>query len=149
MLSGLNAHGRGGFAQLVAAAISAAGVFVVLKYLHGGLTGVAVVVTVPYLIVNIFYLPMLLSRQLNHSLGQFYRQVGIKPLSHVFPFAVSLVTARILLQWNVGLAVVVCLLGCMSLAMTYWKNVLPNRLKSSVKTYWQKAKRLVAARNAC
>jgi O-antigen/teichoic acid export membrane protein len=148
MLSGLNAHGRAGLGQFVASVISAASVFVVLKFAHGSLTSVAVVVTVPFLIVNLFYLPMVLCRQLNHSLGQFYQQVGIKPLSHVFPFSVGLVAARILFQWNVGLALVVLLLGSASLAMTYWKNVLPNRLKSSVNSYWQKAKQFVAARNA-
>ena len=81
MLEGLNAHGKAGMGQFIGSALSAAAVFVALKFFHGGLTAAAMAVTVPLLIVNVLYLPMLLCRRLGQGLGTFYRKVRLAPCS--------------------------------------------------------------------
>ena len=124
MLEGLNAHGRPGMAQLIGSVISAVAVFVALKFFHVGLTGAAIAVTVPLLIVNLTYLPLLLCRRLGQSLGAFYRQSTVGPLLQVLPFALCLVVARVLFDKYLAAAVVVGLVGCALLANAYWRQVL-------------------------
>src|SRR6185437_11941926 len=135
MLEGLNAHGRAGLGQFVGSALSAAAVFIALKYFHGGLTAAAVAVTVPLLIVNIMYLPMLLCRRLGQGLGSFYRQVAIIPLLHILPFAVCLVIGRLLFRSYPVAAIAICAIGCVVLAALYWRHVLPHRVKAGLQRY--------------
>jgi O-antigen/teichoic acid export membrane protein len=132
MLEGLNAHGRAGIGQFIGSALSAVAVFVSLKFLHAGLTGAAVAVTVPLLLVNVMYLPVLLCRRLGQHLGTFYREVAMAPLIHVFPFTICLVIARLSFKAYPLPAVIVCLAGAGTLAVFYWRNVLPQRIKTWV-----------------
>ena len=133
MLEGLNAHGRAGVGQFIGSVISAVAVFVSLKFLHTGLTGAAVAVTVPLLVVNAMYLPILLCRRLGQPLATFYREVTIGPLLHALPFTLGLIIGRLLFKSYPVPAVVVCLTGCAMLAISYWRSVLPERLKSGVR----------------
>lgn len=132
MLEGLNAHGRAGIGQLVGSALSAAAVFLTLKFTNYGLTGAAVAVTAPLLIVNVLYLPILLCRRLGQNLGKFYIHVAVGPIIHSLPFAIALVAGRLLFKTYPIAAVAVCALGGMTLAITYWRSVLPLGLKSKL-----------------
>jgi O-antigen/teichoic acid export membrane protein len=138
MLEGLNAHGRAGLGQFIGSAISAAAVFVALKVLHTRLTGAAVAVTVPLLLVNVLYLPILLCRRLGRRLGAFYAQVAIAPVIHTLPFTLCLIVGRLLFKTYPLPAAIVCLAGGMTVAIFYWRSVLPESLKSGLRKRFEK-----------
>lgn len=138
MLQGLNAHGRAGLGQLIGSVLSAGAVFISLKFLHSGLAGAAVAVTVPLLLVNLIYLPMLLCRRLGHGLGEFYHQVAVRPMLHVLPFAVALVIGRQIFKTYPVPALAICAIGGLVLAISYWRSVLPHKLKIALRDHWEK-----------
>jgi len=144
LLSGLNAHGRAGFAQLFGSAVSAGSVFVALKIFHGGVISAAVAVTGPLLVVNLFYLPMLLCRRLGLNLGTFYRKIAMHPVLYALPFTVCMVIARVLFNSHVFEAVLACSVGAATLIACYWTKVLPNRVKSGILAARTKALRFLA-----
>jgi O-antigen/teichoic acid export membrane protein len=148
MLEGLNAHGRGGVGQFVGSAISAVAVFVAFKFFHAGLTAAAVAVTVPLLIVNLWYLPMLLCRRLQQSMGKFYGDVAVGPLIHVLPFTLCLIVGRLMFKSYPIPALGLCAVGGITLAIFYWRSVLPEKLKSAVRRLQAKVKRLVGFSSA-
>jgi O-antigen/teichoic acid export membrane protein len=138
MLEGLNAHGRGGVGQFVGSAISAVAVFVAFKFFHAGLTAAAVAVTVPLLIVNLWYLPMLLCRRLQQSMGKFYSEVVVGPVIHVLPFTICLVVGRLLFKSYPVPALGLCAVGGVTLAIFYWHKVLPEKLKAVLHRRYEK-----------
>ena len=138
MLEGLNAHGRAGIGQFIGSALSALAVFLALKVFHGGLAAAAVAVTVPLLIVNLLYLPMLLCRRLGQGMGNFYRKVAIGPVIHVMPFAACLIIGRLFFKTYLIPAMAVCALGGMTLAIFYWRSVLPQSLKAGLTRKFEK-----------
>jgi O-antigen/teichoic acid export membrane protein len=132
LLSGLNAHGAAGSAQLVGSVVAAGSVFTALKIFHGGVESAALALTVPLLAVNLIYLPMLLCRRLGQNLGTFYRDVALHPVLYVLPFAVCVAIGRWLFPSHQVAAIFACLTGATVLAVFYWRKVLPDRVKSSV-----------------
>jgi O-antigen/teichoic acid export membrane protein len=148
MLEGLNAHGRAGVGQFIGSALSAAAVFIALKYYHAGLTGAAVAVTVPLLVVNLLYLPMLLCRRLDERLGAFYRKVAVGPLLHVLPFTACLVVGRLLFRTYPIPALAICAAGGLVLSIFYWRSVLPQSLKTGVQRRYEKIGRRLGFRVA-
>ena len=143
MLEGLNAHGRAGLGQFIGSALSAGAVFIALKGFHCGLTVAAVAVTVPLLVVNVLYLPLLLCRRLGQSLGTFYRRVAVDPLLHALPFCVCLVIGRLLFNTHPAAAIGVCAAGGVTLAIFYWRRVLPHSLKNGLRQRYEKIGRRV------
>jgi len=141
LLSGLNAHGKAGLAQLSGSAVSAVSIFVALKIFHCGLEGAALSVTVPLLIVNLLCLPLLLCRRMGLNLRTFYRKVALDPVLYVLPFAGCVAIGRLLFHSYTFEAIMVCFAGSVLLAMCYWKNVLPERVKSAVLAVRTKAMR--------
>jgi O-antigen/teichoic acid export membrane protein len=138
MLEGLNAHGRAGIGQFIGSALSVAAVFAALRFLHQGLTGAAIATTVPLLLVNVFYLPVLLCRRLGKPLGRFYGQVAVAPLIDVLPFAACLVIGRVLIKSYPVAAVAIVIAGGFVLSILYWRRVLPKSLKAAVQRRWEK-----------
>jgi hypothetical protein len=134
--------------QFVGSALSAVAIFVVLRIFHGGLTAAAIAVTVPLLIVNMLYLPMLLCKRLGHGMGSFYRKTLVAPLIHVLPFAACLVIGRCLFDAHPIPALSVCAVGCIALAIFYWHSVLPPSLKASLSRLGQKIGRKVGLAGA-
>ena len=141
MLEGLNAHGRAGVGQFIGCALSAVFVFFALHQLAAGLVGVAIAVTFPLLIVNLVYLPILLCRRLGQRLGVFYREVALRPVINLLPFALALLVARFLLPTHLALALAICMVGAGTLAVFYWRNVLPHSLKTGLRRYRGKVSR--------
>jgi O-antigen/teichoic acid export membrane protein len=148
MLEGLNLHGRAGVGQFVGSAISAAAIFVSFRFFHAGLTAAAVAVTVPLLIVNLVYQPVLLCRHLGQSFGKFYAQIAIRPLVQVLPFMLCLVVGRLLFQAYPVPAVLLCAAGSAVLAIGYWRSVLPESLKSGLRRRCEKMGRRVGLSGA-
>jgi len=148
MLEGLNAHGKAGVGQFIGSALSAAAVFVSLKFFHLGLVGAAVAVTVPLLIVNLLYLPLLLCRRLNQNLASFYAQVAVRPIIHAIPFTLFLLAARLLFKSEPYLALALCAVGGIVLTVTYWKSVLPEKLKKALRSRLEKFSRRKAVQTA-
>ncbi len=143
MLEGLNAHGRAGLGQFVGSVLSGAAVFIAFKFFHMGLTAAAVAVTVPLLVVNVFYLPMLLCRRLEQPLGKFYRQITVGPMLHVLPFAIGLIVGRLVLKQYPVPAILLCAVGGGIMALTYWHSVLPKSLKNGLIRRYEKVGRKI------
>jgi O-antigen/teichoic acid export membrane protein len=132
MLEGMNMHGKAGVAQLIASIISVGLIVLGLQVYHAGLVGVAFAVTLPLLIVNLIYLPRLICRHLGLSLTSLFRAAIIAPLIHILPFAACLVVVRMLYQSHPIPALLLLSGSAIALAVSYWRLVLPPRLKQSV-----------------
>lgn len=148
MLEGLNAHGRAGLGQFIGSALSALAVWLAFRCLHAGLVGAAIAVTVPLLAVNLVYLPMILCRRLEQTLGSFYRQIAWRPVIHLLPFAGCLVVGRFLFAAHRIPALAVCAIGTVALFILYWRNVLPHSLKAGLRRYPGKLGRRVGLSKA-
>jgi len=132
ILIGLNAHGRGGLAQLIASIVSVILAFVLQRYFHAGLVGMAVAITVPLLIISFVYLPWMVCRHLEMNLGMFFRDAMGQPMLHMLPFLVSLIIARMTYQSYPLIAVLSLAAGTVSLLRFYWRSVLPDRMKNGL-----------------
>jgi O-antigen/teichoic acid export membrane protein len=130
VLAGLNAHGRVGLARFIASACSVVLNLLVLSHFHWGLVGTAVAVALPLMILNLVDIPLIVCRRFNLDVKRYYASVGIVPVVHVLPFAICLITCRILFReapltgLAVGMGTGVVLLGVL-----YWYVVFPERLK--------------------
>jgi len=143
ILVGLNAHGRAGIAELLASICSALLIVLGLSVFNWGLLAVAVGVSVPLTIMNVVYLPILMRRQIGLDVGRYLRSITVAPMVHVLPFAACLVVSR--LVWSarplIGLAVGGAA-GVVVLSITYWRYVLPDRIKDWVIHYLLRVLRL-------
>lgn len=130
ILVGLNAHGRAGLADFIAALCSVGLTYVGLEFFRWGLIGVAVTVVLPMTIINLVYLPLLLRQRVGLSIRQYCVSTTTGPALHVLPFAVCLIVARISFPSKplVGLAWGGTT-GCLILLVLYYRYVLPQRLK--------------------
>lgn len=143
VLVGLNAHGKAGFAQLVAAVGVVALTFFCLKVLDGGVVGVALAVVIPMTALNLTYMPVLVCRRVGMKVRSYAWSVVSKPAIHILPFAVSLGVARILLGGSpLGLVLGGCV-GSVVLGLIYWRWVLPFRMKIWFARQAVRVKRLV------
>jgi hypothetical protein len=129
VLIGLNAHGRGGVAQVLGSLGSILMAVFMVRYLHAGLVGMALAVTVPPLLTNMAYIPWMACRHLGLNLGSFFRRAVGQPLLQVLPFTVCLVIGRLVFDQHPFMAVFTLLAGGAILAAFYWHYVLPDRLK--------------------
>jgi O-antigen/teichoic acid export membrane protein len=131
ILAGLNAHGRAGMAQFVGSMCSVALTVLVLGYLKWGLVGAAIAVTLPLTIVNAVYIPFLICRRVGLDVGRYALSVLAGPALRILPFAICLVIARVLFHTRplIGLALGGGV-GGVSLGVLYWRNVLPDQMKT-------------------
>jgi O-antigen/teichoic acid export membrane protein len=139
MLEGMNLHGRAGVAQLIASIISVGFIILSLQVYHAGLVGVAFAVTLPLLSVNLFYLPRLICRHLGLRLGSLFHAAIIPPLLHMLPFAACLVIVRLSYQSYPIPALLLLAVGAVALAVSYWRLVLPPKLKHWLHGYFNPA----------
>ena len=130
ILGGMNAHGRAGIANLIASICSVGLNIVVLKYTNLGLTGVAIAVTFPIMIMNVVYLPLLVCRRVDLDLKQYVLSIVSGPMIHVLPFAICLVVARLIFYASPLKGLLCgCAIGGILLMIFYWQFVLPDRVK--------------------
>ncbi len=133
VLTGLNAHGRAGAARLIAALCTVGLVMLTLGPLNGGLIGAAVAIVVPLAVVDGIYLPLCTCRQFDMRFSRFLVSAYRGPAAAAIPFAGCLLTARIFLSDHPPLCLSAGVgAGCALLARTYWKHVLPDRLRSRI-----------------
>ncbi|MHC4116294.1 MAG: oligosaccharide flippase family protein [Planctomycetota bacterium] len=133
VLIGLNAHARPGIALLVVSICSVGLAVLLLGPFGCGLVGAAVAVTLPLTILNLTYLPLLICRRFGLKIRWYFLSVASGPAVRVLPFAISLVAARIILS-DRPLMGLICgwAVGSTFLAVSYWRDVLPDRLKRRV-----------------
>ena len=130
ILVGLNAHGRAGFAELITAFISILGVYLALGPLEAGILGVAVAITMPLTALYLVYIPVLICSRVQMKFLTYWKSVMIRPLLHILPFILCLLSARLLFPANpVSGMVLGCGTGGAILFAIYWKYVLPLRMK--------------------
>jgi O-antigen/teichoic acid export membrane protein len=94
ILTGMNQHGRAGFARVLAAVAAISGTCIALGPLDGGLTAVGVAISVPLIAVDGIYLPMLVCRRLDIPIARFVRESACRPILCVLPLALSFAAAR-------------------------------------------------------
>ena len=130
ILVGLNAHGRAGIAEFIASICSVGIIALGLKFLKWELPWVAFGVTLPLTIMNITYLPLLICRRIGLDVKRYFLSVMTGPAIHVFPFALSLILAKLIFKnqplkglfWGGTV-------GTAMLAILYYKYVIPDRIK--------------------
>lgn len=144
ILTGLNAHGRPGVVHLLTAICSTGFVLLFLGPFQMGLCGVALAVGVPLTIAYGGYVSVYACGLVGLSWRRFFVQAFRIPLLAVTPMALCLVLFRSLLPTRplcalwMGSAV-----GGLLLGATYWRYVLPSRLRLNV-SRWFRGKRVIA-----
>jgi len=105
----------------------------VLGPLHLGLVSAATAVAVPLTLVNVLCLPTLACRRLGFNVRRYFVAVVKGPAIHVLPFAFILIAFRFGFKHKplTGLAWGGPL-GGVTLAVTYWLRVIPERLRRRV-----------------
>lgn len=133
VLAGLNAHGRAGVAQLVAAIISTGLVVMALGPLNLGLAGAAVAITLPSSIMCLVYYPMLVCPRLGITIKEYFRESFWSPLKNLLPFLLVISCVRLVLLQSplTGLAVA-AVTGGIVLTVIYWSKVVPEQMKGWV-----------------
>jgi O-antigen/teichoic acid export membrane protein len=135
VLAGLNSHGRPGIAQCVASGLAALLVYVALGPLHLGILGAAFGVSVPLALTGVIYNSIVVCGRLEMHMGEYVWAVTCKPIVHLLPFIVVLLTFRFcfwgspLLGLSLGLVV-----GGVVLGIVYWRHVIPMSLKQATLT---------------
>ncbi len=131
VLRGLNAHGRAGLAEFLAAICSVGLTFLVLGPLNMGLVALAIATTLPLFVVNMVYVPMLVCRHIGLSLWQYYKEVGMQPIRYMLPFAGCLIVAKNVF-YNAPIAGFISgtAIGGILLSVLYFKYVVPGSLKT-------------------
>lgn len=133
ILSGLNAHGRPGLANLVAALVCIGLSIVALSSMKLGLTGVALGIALPLAVANGVYLPIYCCRRLGLRLSQFVPETMIGPLLCAAPFGLCLLAARVGVRSNPTTAFVLgAVVGGPILLLVYWRYVVPVSIRRRV-----------------
>ncbi len=133
ILAGLNAHGRPGMVHLVASICSVGLVVLVLGPLKFGLEGVAIAVGLPLTVAYGVYISAYTCRHLELPWTTFLRKALGAPALYTIPLAVCLILFRMLMPAQplhaLGFGTLV---GGLLLTITYWRYVLPERIRMRV-----------------
>jgi O-antigen/teichoic acid export membrane protein len=136
ILAGLNAHGRPGIAQFIASLLAISLVYVAVGPLHLGIVGVAIGISLPLAVVSTVYNSIVVCSKVGLSVRDYVWSVTSRPFLHLLPFAVGLLAVRLAFHGAPlkGLAFG-GIVGTPILAIIYWRNVLPGRMKGWVRRY--------------
>jgi O-antigen/teichoic acid export membrane protein len=132
VLQGLNAHGRPGLANLIAAVLAVGlGAFVLDQ--GWGIVGVAVAISLPLTLANGLYVPAYACRRLGVPLKRFLLETTRGPVLCAVPFCLCLGAARIALPGKpfAGLALGLATGGAVLIPL-YWRYALPAPLKAKL-----------------
>lgn len=133
ILSGMNAHGRIGVANLLAAIVSMGLAILALGVFKWGLIGAALAIVLPLSIVYGIYVPLYTCRLLNLSLKRYLLGSTLRPLLLVTPFVACLVLARLIFQDKPIVTLATGgLSGLIVLGLLYWRYVLPEGIKTGI-----------------
>ena len=125
ILIGLNLHGPLAVASLVTAVLGGGLGVLNAWVLHWGLIGAALAIAIPVLLVGIF-IGYYVCRRIDISPTRYVREVFLRPVACVVPFALVLGAARVWLGHRPALAVAVgCVGGALVIGPLYWVYLLP------------------------
>ena len=133
VLMGLNAHGRPGLVNLLAAGCSVGFTVLALGVFKAGLPGAAMAVAIPLLIANGVYIPWYACRKLNLPVWQYLRATWDKPVLCAIPHAAVMLAARLTLNTQPLLCLVVGGFGGgLVMFILYYRYALPDSLRERV-----------------
>jgi len=134
VLVGLNRHGAAGALLVGGAVAGVGGAALALLVLKAGLVGAAIGMVVPLALTNVLLVPWIAARELELRWGAFARAAYVPALRAVAPFAVLLGAARWIFAGSPALALLTGLaVGGAVLAGTYWRAVLPPRIRTAIR----------------
>ncbi len=133
ILTGLNAHGRPGFARLGGSICAVGFAVLALGPFGWGLPGAAAAISVPLTVVDGVYLPILACQRLGLPLRTYLLKAFSGPVGCAVPFAACLVFARAVFA-DRALAALVCgmTVGGLVLMVAYWRYALPGSLRRRI-----------------
>lgn len=133
ILSGLNAHGRSGLANLAASIVAVIAAIICIAWLNLGLIAAALCVAIPLTIVNGLYVPWNACRELHLSFTRFLREVWLAPIVVCSPFAALLLASRWIFIDHPLVAILVGVaIAYPLLAVLYVRYVLPASMTSAI-----------------
>jgi O-antigen/teichoic acid export membrane protein len=135
ILVALNLHGRTALANLFGSICTAVAVAVVVRVFHRGLPAVAAAATLPMAFVYAIYVPIYTCRCLEIPLRRYLLKGMAEPLLAMAPFAACLIAVRFVFPDNPYLKLAVGGgVGSIYLGIYYWRKVLPQSLKTLVRS---------------
>jgi O-antigen/teichoic acid export membrane protein len=132
ILTGLDAHGRPGLANLIAAICGIGLSVVALEILQAGLLGAAAVV-LPSALANGIYVPLYACRRFGISVTQYFTQTLRGPIGCALPYGICLVATRLVFYESHFIALAIGLVaGGAVLVPLYWRFALPQSMKAKL-----------------
>jgi O-antigen/teichoic acid export membrane protein len=145
VLTGLNAHGRVGLAQVIASVCSAGLTVLLLGCMKWGLVGAAIATAIPLTVANTVYLPVQVCRSIKLSMVRYLMVAVGAPIVHTLPFLACLLATRMLLPTRSILALLIGGgAGTAVLVPIYWRYALSasvrERLMAMVLPTWSRTR---------
>lgn len=133
ILAGMNMHGRLAIVNVCVGMGSVGLGILCLGVLHWGLLGAALSVAVPLMLVNGLYVPVYASRRLGIGVWSYLARTNRGPLLCAIPFALCLVSARLVFAHAPLLALLSgVIIGGLVLGLLYWQRVVPARIRNKL-----------------
>lgn len=133
MLYGLNAHGRPGFVNLVAALAAIALAFLSLGVWKQGLVWASLSVALPIALCNGVYVPLAICRKLQIPIRRYVVQAMRTPVLCVIPFGLTLFGVRMTLGHRPVSALLLSMgVGGILLTGLYWRFILSESLREKI-----------------
>jgi O-antigen/teichoic acid export membrane protein len=130
ILVGMNMHGRVAVASLVAGVLSVILCGVALGPLQWGLSGAALALTVPLILLNFIYTAAYACRVLKLSYWRYLVEVWRMPLACALPFVLCLLGVRWMFDGRPGACLLVGMgAGGLVLSAVYWRWAIPDSAK--------------------
>jgi O-antigen/teichoic acid export membrane protein len=150
ILVGMNMHGRFAVASLVAGVVSVILCALALGPLHGGLSGAALALTVPLVLLNFVYTAAYACRVLQMSYWRYLLDVWRMPLACGLPFILCLLGVRWMFDGRPGVCFLVGMgAGGLVLSAVYWRWAIPPETKTragaAIFRTWSRVRGLDAA----
>ena len=133
VLTGLNLHGRVGWASFAVAIVGVAAATLALGKYQVDLLGAALALVIPYTLGNGLFVMIYACRQLEIPFGVYFRRVFAAPLLSGIPLAIALAIVRVTLGHRPAAAMFTGLFVAAAIMVpVYWQLVLPARMRRRI-----------------